>query len=419
MKHLLTLLMLLGMGGVIHAQNGCNPPSFFFNNLISTTGSGGVGSTYTFSNVTNGVNAIITITKAQNATTSNSFIDVPGVYPNAWQPYITFPASRNNGFDSSYLEFKIEFRASQDPYNLINENCFAMTIIDCDGANSASSYREMVKVSLPGTPRGVANSTISVHQDAKWILYKSGTAVFNDIDTNNAPAMGQTDFPTTVNTFYMRVGVVGPVNANQQRQFSFYFKSFPSMVAPLPVDINGFRAVLHNGNGLISWAASGESNLDRYEVYRSFDGRNFTPIGSVKALNWQQFNEYLYQDNNVQSFGEDMAYYRLKVIETDGQTIWSSIAMLDCRNKSSVALPLKLYPNPANSILNVNLGYVPEGDYAIQVLDIYGKSVIDSYTPALKGSIYSLDISSLDKGMYLVNIMHADGSASSGKFIKY
>jgi hypothetical protein len=419
MKHLLTLLMLLGMGGIMYAQTGCNPPSFFFNNLSSSTGSGGVGSTYTFSNVTTDVNAVVTITKAQNAATSTGFIDVPGNYPNAWQPYITFPSTRNNAFDSSYLEFKIEFRIGAAPFSLISENCFAMTIIDCDGANSSSSYREMVKVSLPGTPRGVANSTISVHQDAKWLLYKSGIAVFNDIDTNNAAAMGQTDFPTTVNTFYMRVGVVGRVSANTQRQFSFYFKSFPSMVAPLPVDINGFKARLNNGNGLLSWSVAGESGLDRYEVYRSFNGLDFLPLGSVKALNAQQFSEYVYQDNHVSSSGEEIAYYRLKVIEHDGREVWSNTTMLVCTEASSAALPLLVYPNPANATLNVNAGYVPGPDCTIQVLDIYGKSVIDNFTPTFNGHIYSLDISSLDKGMYFVNISNVDGSSASARFIKY
>jgi hypothetical protein len=417
MKNFLAIMVLLIASGTTYAQSGCKPPTFLFNNLTSSTGSGGVNSTYTFTNVTTGVNAVITITKAQNATTSNRYIDVAAPYASAWQPFITFPSSRSNNSDSSYLEFKIEFRKNTAPFGLIDENCMAMTIIDCDGSGSSSGYREMVKVALPGSAKGVANSTISVTQDPNWILYKAGPAVFQDIDTLNLAAMGQTNFPANLNTFRMRVGVVGKIDPGLQRQFSFYFKSFAALVVPLPVEVINYRAELSGRNALVKWMTVDEKNMDKYEIYRSFDGKDFSLAGNVKAKNQQIASEYLFEDKDILTYQESQVFYRLRTIDRNGTATWGNIGSLSMDlNGSSTAI---VYPNPATDILHIDLGVHDYPGFTAELVDVYGKIVSTIIDPDMKGNAFVIDIETLEKGIYFIHIVGHDGYSSDARFIKY
>lgn len=83
---------------------------------------------------------------------------------------------------------------------------------------------------------------------------------------------------------------------------------------------------------------------------------------------------------------------------------------------SANQLPVELYPNPAVSELTLKL---PEASLinmaSIQVLDLSGKQVMA--TKYASDSEYTLDISGLSKGMYVVSITIGD-LHYSGKFIK-
>ncbi len=414
MKNFIALMMLFGLCSIIYSQNGCQPPTFYFDSMSTVSGTGGLNSVYKFTNVLNGVDAIMTITKAQNARSSSSDMDVTGNYPLAWQPNITFPASRTSMSDSSYLEFRIDFMTSSN--QLLNQNCLAMTIVDCDGPNVSNSFREIVKVSLPGSPKGITSSTVSVYQDTKWIMYKSGPTTFMNIDTNNLAAMGQTNFPDTVHTFYMRVGVVGPIAANALREYSFYFKSFAGLVVPLPVKLINYRTSLVNRDGLVEWMASDEVNMDRYEVYRSTDGKDFVLAGTIKARKNQQISEYGFLDRNIRDYQNSKVYYRLKMIDQQELGTWGDISMLSL---TAGGVLTYVYPNPATQALSVDLGYTPADGYSVEIVDVYGKAVIHNYDPELFGTILNLDIKALDKGLYFVNIYDSDGSVLTNRFIKH
>lgn len=411
------LIAVLGTGSVF-AQQSCQPPIYFFNDLTVLNGSGGVNSSYRFNNVLEGYDAYVTITKAQNATTSNSNMDQSAGYSVAWQPHITFPSRRTNASDSSYLEFRVEFRANAIPGSpLAAQECMAMTVVDLDGANSNSSFRELLKVSNPATPLGIQNSTISVSDDVNWVTFKSGVTTFNNIDTANKAAMSQINFPPTTQVIYMRVGVVGPVSPNTVRQFSFYFKSFAGLEIPLPVQLNHFKAVLLDQEGQIHWNASSEKNFSHYEIYRSETGSDYRHIGSVaKGSEQNMVNSYLFADPEVLQLNADYVFYKLKIVDIDGEESWSFPVLLD---KSGIRQTNEtvLYPNPSSSNLNIELGYVPDTELSVTISDLYGKTV-NVTDMSFKGSNGTMDISSLDAGVYVVSILHFDGFVENRRFIK-
>ena len=80
-------------------------------------------------------------------------------------------------------------------------------------------------------------------------------------------------------------------------------------------------------------------------------------------------------------------------------------------NDNFASTKVKLYPNPTSSILNV------EANGAIQNIAVYnvlGQEVMNKHT---EGTSISLDVSSLNSGIYVIKTM-IDGNVSSTKFIK-
>ena len=413
-KFILILSLAFGLGAT--AQNTCLPPSYFFNSKSRVTGNGGVNSQYRFNDVLPGINAYITITKIQNASIDSNTIDNGSSYPLAWQPFITFPSRRNLAGDSSYMEFKVEFKTATLEPVLLPQNCLAMTIVDCDG-NGNNSYREFVKVTLPAKPMGVLNSTLSVFQDDKWVLFKSSTATFNNIDTVNKAAMGQLSFPSTgISSYSMRVGVIGPVSANTQRQFSFYFKSFAGLVVALPVELIDFKAQSVNSNVDLSWVSAKEDNFSHYEIYRSYNGHQFEYIGSEYSKSSSNgVTPYHFADLNALSTDLKSAYYRLRMVDRDGRSTWSHLVYVGSQSES-VNSTFSLFPNPASSVLNISIED-PEMCESVVVKDVFGNIVIEKHiADGLLNS--NIDVSELQSGLYVIVISKADGSVEASSFVK-
>lgn len=75
---------------------------------------------------------------------------------------------------------------------------------------------------------------------------------------------------------------------------------------------------------------------------------------------------------------------------------------------------LSIYPNPANDQLTLSIGEI-EQNVEVRVLDISGKLV--QQTSINANSIRNLDISNLEDGVYLLQLINGDDSAIK-KFIK-
>lgn len=76
---------------------------------------------------------------------------------------------------------------------------------------------------------------------------------------------------------------------------------------------------------------------------------------------------------------------------------------------------IKLYPNPATTMVDVE---IPNGvsNGTVKVFDMVGKQI--STTPFNNATMFSLNISGLDHGMYYVTVTAGDGSIYVGKLIK-
>ncbi len=183
---------------------------------------------------------------------------------------------------------------------------------------------------------------------------------------------------------------------------------------PLPVTLISFNARLEGATVNLQWATSSEENSSNFEIERSANASGWDKIGLVQSLSPETGSnsrlDYHYTDT-APLRGRN--YYRLRMVDFDGEYAYSSIAVVFFDNNGG-AEKISTYPNPAQDELIID-GL--SGSETIKVLNVYGQVLIESRNNDGKDK-NTLDIRSLTKGIYLINIQTPEGSSVSRKLIK-
>ncbi|WP_153800024.1 T9SS type A sorting domain-containing protein [Foetidibacter luteolus] len=182
----------------------------------------------------------------------------------------------------------------------------------------------------------------------------------------------------------------------------------------LPVTLMSFTAMLEGKSVNLSWNTSTETNSSHYTVERSIDGQNFEAIGKVMASGSSNTSRsYNFTDAKALQTGADRIYYRLLMVDKDGQTKYSPV--VDIRI-SNLAVDAKLSPNPARDILTVSFGTARLKGASISITNISGKAV---YLQKLNDDVnlHRINISSLAKGIYYLQVITDNGNKST-RFVK-
>ncbi|HMZ45521.1 MAG TPA: endonuclease [Chitinophagaceae bacterium] len=167
-----------------------------------------------------------------------------------------------------------------------------------------------------------------------------------------------------------------------------------SGLAALPINIVLFSGKLKNGNVFLTWQTENAINFNSFNVERSFNGKDYTAIGTVPANNK---NDYSFTDNEENIRGRRV-YYRLKQIDNDGSFQFSEVF--------SIHIPLNskytIYPNPAmNFIIIEKTGINNNLSHQIQLTDLAGKILISKYYANANSQII-LPIQHLPNGTYIL-----------------
>lgn len=112
----------------------------------------------------------------------------------------------------------------------------------------------------------------------------------------------------------------------------------------LPVSLTYFDAKLLEKNVNLSWETAWEKNSQEFVIERSTDLFEFTPIGSTEAGGETSGRlQYNFVDENPVS---GVSYYRLKIVDKDGNYNYSANRDINIRSNSDA---LQIYPNPASA----------------------------------------------------------------------
>ncbi|WP_298151864.1 T9SS type A sorting domain-containing protein [Flavobacterium sp.] len=165
-----------------------------------------------------------------------------------------------------------------------------------------------------------------------------------------------------------------------------------------------------------------DEKLDESSVRVLSTSHNYSLIRTLNQLTWQFNNIYLPTafDNEPESHG----YVTFKVKPKQGYAVGDIIsntaeiyfdtnpAIVTNTVQTEVSTPLgtpvfdnsnvALYPNPANTIVNINLQYTSENLVQVTLFDMLGKAV--RQVKANNPQHTTVDVSGLAKGMYMVEI---------------
>lgn len=177
-------------------------------------------------------------------------------------------------------------------------------------------------------------------------------------------------------------------------------------LSPLPVAFVSLEAKRLTNTVVVTWKVAGEEAVDRYEVERSNDGRHFTVIGSSRPGGRDAYTYTDVADNSS-------VYYRIKNVDEDGKFKYSTVVHIASEGSEIV---LKAFPQPVQNQLVLQHPRVT-GKALIRISTADGK-LAHTVVPS-SGSVQStVDMSGLQKGLYLISLDTGNGVAKTLKVIK-
>lgn len=96
----------------------------------------------------------------------------------------------------------------------------------------------------------------------------------------------------------------------------------------------------------------------------------------------------------------------------NGFQFWDTLLGLDSFNGS---LGLNLYPNPTDSVINIELNN-SQAQQTFQVFDILGKQVLKGKSNSSEN--FQIDVSHLERGLYIIQIADGGHKTETKRFIK-
>lgn len=290
-----------------------------------------------------------------------------------------------------------------------NNNMYAL-------ANNGSGVTQIFIGSL-------SNPTVTLTK--KWDLVDpSNTAFTGSVNGVAFDVLGSLYITTADGLYFINQATVnGPAGTVQcalvQSQTGLQdlaSNAFPTQTT-LPVKLSIFTVSKQGNNALVSWTTSSEISTDHFEIERSYDGVNFTVVGSKAASgNSSDVINYQYQDPISISSGN--IYYRLKTVDIDQKTGYTKIVVL--RLSNGIVKNFNVYPNPFSSNLKIQVSSEKETNISIHISNAAGQLVLNRPMLVQKGEniiVLSSEVQSLKPGLYIMEIISEEGKLTQ-KIIK-
>ena len=102
-----------------------------------------------------------------------------------------------------------------------------------------------------------------------------------------------------------------------------------------------------------------------------------------------------------------MVYYRLQMVDKDGKFTFSKVEKV----QQQIGKGIAVYPNPAKAFVYIEGSNMVE----ISLTDNIGGLLL--YKKIASSNIYSLNISSLGKGIYLLRVKDSKGEVKMAKVV--
>lgn len=399
-----------GTGGAMYNRQNANPVitnSIFLNNTASTTGTGGGGAIWNS-------NSSPTISKCifgnNSAAYGGAIYDIDqgaaGIpfYPTS--PVITNTVFANNtssGDGAAIAGYGTLLTLNNCSFvnNAAGNGGAGIDIYDCDvfinnsifWGNTASrdadiwfetgtlnttySFLQVARTgtgNITGTTDPFKNINMPAGADGIWLTTDDGLILNSGSPCINAGS------PDTTGLHLDTTDIAGN---SRILESAIDLGAYEFDITALPVTLNGFSGILQNSMASLKWSTGTETNFRHFIIEKSLDGKQFQTQGQVPAKG----SVSNYSFNIIQQ--ESTAYYRLKMVDDDGNYKYSRILRLSQQINNKILV----YPNPATDYLNIR---APKAG----ILTIFSASGTIVKTKQLQQGVNVVELNSLGSGIY-------------------
>jgi hypothetical protein len=183
--------------------------------------------------------------------------------------------------------------------------------------------------------------------------------------------------------------------------------------APLSVKLKTFDGWRGSDFNLLTWVTSSETNHQYFEIERSADGIDFTPLGKIDGAGTSKIeNRYSYKDEKPLQTG----YYRLKQVDMHSNITYSRIIRII---RPAESILTAIFQNPVNGVLKAVLETTEAGPTQIHIVDVSGKTLFNEFIKLQKGfNQYQANLNRLSPGTYYL-VITRDNIRKTFPFIKF
>jgi PKD repeat protein len=173
---------------------------------------------------------------------------------------------------------------------------------------------------------------------------------------------------------------------------------------PLPIELIDFSADCKDGKVILHWTTASELNNDLFTVEKSFDGKTFEAVSTVRG-NGSTTEIHEYEANDQAS--SQTVYYRLQQTDYDGSSTHSDPIVINC-NRDGKYEVIGIYPNPTHSAISIDLNLSEDGMVLVSLYNSIGQLVMKQEASFKNGyQKMLLDLSVLPSDIYQLNLSTA------------
>jgi lipid-A-disaccharide synthase-like uncharacterized protein len=304
----------------------------------------------------------------------------------------TVEYSLNGGAYQSSNTFTVN--AAGSPYTVTTRE---VAIPACNATATAVTVTQPAAVTITAAVTTAVSTT-------------GGTGTITAIASGGTPSYTYViNSGTTINTTGATTGVFTNINSGNYTFIAsdsrgclssvtspVFLSDFPA----LPVTLLNFTGSLLNCKPTLNWITESEINSDRFEIERATQNTiDWVTIGTATAQgNSAIRNKYNFSDVNVAASTQKV-FYRLKIIDKDGQFKYSPIVpvFINCKTTQ-----INTYPNPVQTgLLNVNIITINNEKTEAVLISAAGQVVLKLN---LKNGLNTVNVSNIANGEYLLKV---------------
>lgn len=167
----------------------------------------------------------------------------------------------------------------------------------------------------------------------------------------------------------------------------------------MPVNLLEFQGSVKHGKVELNWRTTSEAEFSHFVIERSKDGVAFEQIGSVPGKGNTGVNDYVHTDSDILQ----IAYYRLKLVDKDGKSVYSGIVRIKALR--GIIAGIKAYPNPVSDHVTLQVELEHSSPIQVSIEALSGKRVLTKQGSFPEGtSVIPISMNGYAKGFYILRI---------------